>query len=156
MKYGYFKSELGNIKISYEEKIRKIELVDEIDKESEEDELYEIFKDQILEYFAGKRKNFDRLDLLDPQGTSFQKSVWQALLKIPYGETLSYKDIAKMIGRPKAIQAVGTAIGKNPFLIIVPCHRVIKSNGSIGGFAYGRKIKEKLLKIEGFDFNLKA
>lgn len=156
MKYGYFKSELGNIKISYEEKIRKIELVNKLSENSEENELFTFFKVQILEYLAGSRKNFDRLDLLDPQGTSFQKSIWQALLKIPYGETCSYKDIAKMIGRPKAIQAVGTAVGKNPFLIIVPCHRVIKSNGSIGGFAYGRKIKEKLLKIEGFDFNLKA
>lgn len=156
MKYGYFKTPLGSIKISYDQKIRKIELVDEIDKDSEDEELYEVFKDQILEYLAGKRKNFDRLDLLDLEGTTFQKSVWQALLKIPYGETRSYKEIAKMIGNPKATQAVGTAVGKNPFLIIIPCHRVIKSDGSIGSFAYGKEIKEKLLKIEGLDFNPKS
>lgn len=156
MKYGYFKSKLGTIKISYKEKIRKIELVDEIDEDNEEEELFKVFKDQIIEYLAGSRNNFDHLDLLDIEGTAFQKSVWQALLKIPYGETRSYKDIAKMIGRPKATQAVGTAIGKNPFLIIIPCHRVIKADGSLGGFAYGKKIKEKLLKIEGFDFNLKS
>lgn len=149
MKYGFFESPLGIIKISYEAKIRKIELVDEIDENSEENELFNIFKDQLLKYFEGKRKTFDKLDLLDPKGTAFQKSVWQALLKIPYGKTSSYKEIAKAIGRPKATQAVGTAIGKNPFLIIIPCHRVIKADGFLGGFAYDREIKRKLLKIEG-------
>lgn len=149
MKYGFFESPLGIIKISYEAKIRKIELVDEIDENSEENELFNIFKDQLLEYFEGKRKTFDKLDLLDPKGTDFQKSVWRSLLKIPYGETSSYKEIAKNIGNPRATQAVGTAIGKNPFLIIIPCHRVIKADGSLGGFAYGREIKRKLLKIEG-------
>ncbi len=149
MKYGFFESPLGIIKISYEAKIRKIELVDEIDENSEENELFNIFKDQLLEYFEGKRKTFDKLDLLDPKGTAFQKTVWRSLLKIPYGETSSYKEIAKTIGNPRATQAVGTAIGKNPFLIIIPCHRVIKADGSLGGFAYGREIKRKLLKIEG-------
>ncbi|WP_223418168.1 methylated-DNA--[protein]-cysteine S-methyltransferase [Anaerococcus murdochii] len=123
--------------------------MDEIDENSEENELFNIFKDQLLEYFEGKRKTFDKLDLLDPKGTAFQKTVWRSLLKIPYGETSSYKEIAKTIGNPRATQAVGTAIGKNPFLIIIPCHRVIKADGSLGGFAYGREIKRKLLKIEG-------
>lgn len=149
MKYGFFESPLGIIKISYEAKIRKIELVDEIDENSEENELFNIFKDQLLEYFEGKRKTFDKLDLLDPKGTDFQKSVWQALLKIPYGKTSSYKEIAKSLRKPRATQAVGTAVAKNPFLIIIPCHRVIKADGSLGGFAYGREIKRKLLKIEG-------
>lgn len=154
MKYGFFESPLGIIKISYEAKIRKIELVDEIDENSEENELFSIFKDQLLEYFEGKRKTFDKLDLLDPKGTDFQKTVWRSLLKIPYGETSSYKEIAKTIGNPRATQAVGTAIGKNPFLIIIPCHRVIKADGSLGGFAYGRETKRKLLKIEGINFPL--
>lgn len=154
MKYGFFESPLGIIKISYEAKIRKIELVDEIDENSEENELFNIFKDQLLEYFEGKRTNFDHLELLDPKGTDFQKSVWRFLLKIPYGETSSYKEIAKNIGNPRATQAVGTAIGKNPFLIIIPCHRVIKADGSLGGFAYGRETKRKLLKIEGINFPL--
>ena len=152
MKYGFFESPLGIIKISYEAKIRKIELVDEIDKNSEENELVNIFKDQLLEYFEGKRTNFDHLELLDPKGTAFQKSVWQTLLKIPYGKTSSYKEIAKTIGNPRATQAVGTAVGKNPFLIIFPCHRVIKADGSLGGFAYGREIKRRLLEIEGINF----
>lgn len=154
MKYGFFESPLGIIKISYEAKIRKIELVDEIDENSEENELFNIFKDQLLEYFEGKRTNFDHLELLDPKGTDFQKSVWRFLLKIPYGETSSYKEIAKNIGNPRATQAVGTVIGKNPFLIIIPCHRVIKADGSLGGFAYGRETKRKLLKIEGINFPL--
>lgn len=154
MKYGFFESPLGIIKISYEAKIRKIELVDEIDENSEENELFNIFKDQLLEYFEGKRKTFDKLDLLDPKGTDFQKSVWQALLKIPYGKTSSYKEIAKSIRKPRATQAVGTAVGKNPFLIIIPCHRVIKADGSLGGFAYGREIKRRLLEIEGINFPL--
>lgn len=149
MKYGFFESPLGIIKISYEAKIRKIELVDKIDEDSEENELFNLYKDQLLEYFEGKRTSFNHIDLLEAKGTAFQKSVWQALLKIPYGKTSSYKEIAKTIGKPKACQAVGTAIGKNPFLIIVPCHRVIKSDGSLGGFAYGEEIKKALLKIEG-------
>lgn len=149
MKCGYFKSQIGIIKISYEEKIKKIELVDKITGKSEGDEIFLLFKTQILEYLEGERKSFDHLDLLSLEGTDFQKSVWQALLKIPYGKTSSYKNIAKFIGNPKAVRAVGSAIGKNPFLIIIPCHRVIKSDGSLGGFAYGSGIKKKLLKIEG-------
>lgn len=152
MKYGFFESPLGIIKISYEEKIRKIEVVDEIDENSEENDLFILFKNQLLEYFEGKRTSFDHLELLDPKGTAFQKSVWQALLKIPYGKTRSYKKIAKAIGKPGATQAVGTAIGKNPILVIIPCHRVIKTDGSIGGFAYGSQIKRRLLEIEGINF----
>lgn len=154
MKYGYFKSPLGTIKISYEEKIKKIELVNEIDKKSHDQPIFNTFKDQILEYLEGKRTSFDHLDLLDLEGTDFQKSVWQALLKISYGKTSSYKEIANAIGKPKATQAVGTAIGKNPFLIIIPCHRVIKTDGSLGGFAYGKEIKKTLLEIEGHNFSI--
>ncbi|WP_308652979.1 methylated-DNA--[protein]-cysteine S-methyltransferase [uncultured Anaerococcus sp.] len=152
MKYGFFESPLGIIKISYEEKIRKIELVDEIDENSEENGLFILFKNQLLEYFVGKRTGFDHLELLDPKGTAFQKSVWQALLKIPYGKTRSYKEIAKAIGKPGATQSLGTAIGKNPILIIVPCHRVIRADGTLGGFAFGSQIKRRLLEIEGINF----
>ena len=148
MNCGYFKSQIGIIKITYEEKIKKIELVNEIKGESCENELFKLFRDQILEYLSGSRKDFDQLDLLDLEGTDFQKSVRKALLKIPYGKISSYKKIANEIGNPKAVRAVGTAVGKNPFLIIIPCHRIIKSDGSLGGFAYGSEIKRKLLKIE--------
>lgn len=154
MKYGFFESTLGIIKISYEEKIRKIELVEKIEGQSEEDEIFIFFKTQLLEYLEGKRKTFDKLDLLDLKGTDFQKSVWQALLKIPYGKTSSYKEIAQIIGKPKATQAVGTAVGKNPFLIIIPCHRIIRADGTLGGFAYGKEIKKALLEIEGHNFFL--
>ena len=153
MKCGYFKSQLGIIKISYGERIKKIELAGEISGKSDEDQIFLIFKKQILEYLSGQRKSFDHLDLLDLEGTDFQKSVWQALSNIPYGKTSSYKDIANQIGKPKATRAVGTAVGKNPFLIIIPCHRVIKTDGSIGGFAYGSEAKRKLLKIEGINLN---
>lgn len=155
MKYGFFNSPLGLIKISYEDKIKKIELVDKIDKPCKEDEIFILFKKQILDYLAGKRTTFDHLELLDLEGTDFQKSVWLALLQIPFGKTLSYKDIAKAIARPKSTRAVGTAVGKNPFLIIIPCHRVIKSDGSLGNFAYGKNIKKKLLEIEELTCNFK-
>lgn len=81
-------------------------------------------------------------------GTDFQMNVWKALLKIRYGETVSYSHIANLIENPKAIRAVGTAIGQNPIPIVIPCHRVIAKDGSIGGFSSGLHIKEKLLKIE--------
>ena len=149
MNCGYFKSQIGIIKISYEEKIKKIELANEFPGKSEKDEVFHLFKNQILEYLSGTRKNFDHLDLLDLGGTDFQKSVWKALLEIPYGQTSSYKQIANLIGNPKAVRAVGTACGNNPFLIIIPCHRIVKSDGSLGGFAYGSEVKKKLLKLEG-------
>lgn len=104
-------------------------------------------KQELTEYFQGRRKEFD-LPLIF-QGTQFQNAVWQALLTIPYGTTVSYKEVCKRSGRERAYQAVGTAIGKNPFLILAPCHRVIASDGSIGGFALGIDFKRRLLSIEG-------
>lgn len=101
---------------------------------------------QLKEYFLGKRKQF-HLEL-DFKGTEFQKSVWNELLKIPYGTVKTYSDIAKSIGRPKSTRAVGAANGKNPISIIAPCHRVIGINGSLTGFAGGLKAKEFLLKLE--------
>lgn len=98
-------------------------------------------------YFSGHLRTF-KLDY-NLHGTDFQKKVWEALLTIPYGETVSYQDIAKRINNPKAVQAVGTAIGKNPCAITVPCHRVINKNGELGGFAGGIEKKVLLLKHEG-------
>lgn len=102
---------------------------------------------QVREYFAGKRREFD-LDLA-PTGTAFQESVWEALRKIPYGETRSYGELARSIGRPKAARAVGAANGANPISLFIPCHRVIGADGSLTGFAFGEAIKEKLLRHEG-------
>ena len=101
---------------------------------------------QLSEYFAKKRKTFDIP--LKLEGTEFQKSVWHALMKIPYGKTATYLEIAETIGNPKASRAVGMANNKNKIPIVIPCHRVIGSNGSLTGYAGGLEIKKKLLNIE--------
>ncbi len=102
--------------------------------------------DQLRKYLKGELRRFDcRLDL---QGTPFQEKVWSVLAKIPYGQTRSYRDIAKTIGHPKAFRAVGNANGRNSIPLIVPCHRVIESNGGLGGFGHGIKVKKRLLDIE--------
>jgi methylated-DNA-[protein]-cysteine S-methyltransferase len=101
---------------------------------------------QLGEYFAGRRKTFTVK--LDFAGTTFQNKVWQALLAIPFGQTRSYGDIAKKIGKPKAFRAVGAANGRNPISIIAPCHRVIGSGGKLTGFAGGLKTKAQLLALE--------
>ncbi|MCL6244745.1 MULTISPECIES: methylated-DNA--[protein]-cysteine S-methyltransferase [Acinetobacter] len=101
---------------------------------------------QLNEYFAGKRQQFDLP--LDFEGTAFQQQVWQALLTIPFGETRSYKQIAEQIGNVKAVRAVGAANGKNPISIIAPCHRVVGANGKLVGFAGGLENKDILLKLE--------
>lgn len=102
---------------------------------------------QLGEYFAGKRKTFTVK--LDFTGTEFQTRVWKALLDIPFGETRSYGDIARQLGRPTASRAVGAANGKNPISIIAPCHRVIGSTGKLTGFAGGLQAKARLLALEG-------
>jgi len=101
---------------------------------------------QLREYFAGTRTAFDLP--LDFTGTDFQKSVWQALLTIPFGETRSYAQIARQIGKPKAMRAVGAANGRNPISIVAPCHRVIGANGTLTGFAGGLDAKAHLLALE--------
>ena len=101
---------------------------------------------QLKAYFAGKLHSFS-LDI-NPIGTEFQKRVWQELLKIPYGTTTYYGQLAEKIGNPKASRAVGMANGKNPIPVIIPCHRVIGKNGSLTGFGGGLKIKEQLLQLE--------
>ena len=106
---------------------------------------------QLSEYFAGERSDFDIPLLLE--GTDFQQSVWQELLKIPYGQTLSYGDLAVKLGKQGGMRAVGSANGKNPIPIIVPCHRVIAADGSLGGYSGGLDIKHKLLDLESQKFS---
>lgn len=101
---------------------------------------------QLNEYFLGKRKSFNLP--INPVGTDFQKRVWEELIKIPYGETRTYKEIASNIGKSQASRAVGNANNKNPIGIIIPCHRVIGSNNKLTGYAGGLDKKEKLLKLE--------
>jgi len=103
-------------------------------------------RQQLEEYFAGARKDFDLP--LKLNGTEFQVNVLKALLKIPYGETVSYGEIAKRIGKPRAVRAVGAANGRNPIPIVVPCHRVIGSSGDLTGFGGGLDTKEALLRLE--------
>jgi len=101
---------------------------------------------QLQEYFAGTRTAFDLP--LDVDGTEFQRKVWGQLSRIPYGKTLSYSDVAKKIKNDKAVRAVGTANGRNPLSIVVPCHRVIAADGTLGGYAGGLDVKTRLLEIE--------
>jgi methylated-DNA-[protein]-cysteine S-methyltransferase len=116
------------------------------DEWTREDAPFAVVRKQLEEFFAGSRKTFDLP--LKPAGTEFQKDVLNALQTIPYGETRSYKDIAEAIGRPKAVRAVGGANGNNPIPIIIPCHRVIGSNGSLTGFGGGVAAKQYLLDLE--------
>lgn len=110
------------------------------------DDFFIQYKQQLIEYSQGKRQQFDLL--LNPQGSDFQQQVWQQLIEIQYGQANSYLDIAKKIGNPKACRAVGMANGKNPIPIIIPCHRVIGSNGKLTGYAFGTKLKQQLLNVE--------
>jgi methylated-DNA-[protein]-cysteine S-methyltransferase len=105
---------------------------------------------QLVEYFVGRRRTFDLP--LAPRGTGFQEIVWRALTLIPYGETRSYGELARAIGRPAASRAVGAANGKNPISIIVPCHRVIASSGQLTGYAGGLAAKRWLLEHEARSF----
>ena len=158
----YIETKLGKIGIVEEDsKIVKVIIVNENNKKSKDKEDskndYENYqekdtellleaKKELEEYFEGKRKEFDLP--LEQEGTEFQKRVWNALEKIPYGETRTYKEVAKMIGNEKASRAVGMANNKNNIPIIVPCHRVIGSNGKLIGYALGLDMKKYLLDLE--------
>lgn len=102
---------------------------------------------QLEDYFAGRRQQFTVPLVM--QGTSFQALVWRVLLTIPYGQTRSYGWVARQIGSPGASRAVGNAVGANPLPIMIPCHRVVRSDGSLGGYFYGPEMKRRLLDIEG-------
>ena len=105
------------------------------------------YVDQLREYFAGERREFTFA--LDMRGTEFQLACWRALLAIPYSETRTYADIARAVGRPQGFRAVGMADNRNPIAIVVPCHRVIASDGTLCGYGGGLDLKRKLLELEG-------
>jgi methylated-DNA-[protein]-cysteine S-methyltransferase len=107
---------------------------------------FETVRQQLNEYFEGRRTSFELP--LDVEGTPFQKAVWNELLRIPYGETRSYSDIAKAIGKPEAARAVGMANHDNPVAVVIPCHRVIGRNGALTGYAGGLHLKAQLLSLE--------
>lgn len=149
MKYMFYESPVGRLTILLEEDIIKgVVFGDNVTNfELNEDLLLgsKIFE-EFDGYFSGKSKKFNlKLHL---EGTEFQKAVWGYLHEIPYGETLSYSDLAAKIGSPKAVRAVGNACGRNPIPIIIPCHRVVGKDGSLTGFAGGIDNKKRLLELE--------
>ncbi|WP_297793685.1 methylated-DNA--[protein]-cysteine S-methyltransferase [uncultured Eudoraea sp.] len=148
MTTAFMKTPLGDAKLEGDENglssvtvLEHYEAENDIIPEALEEAVY-----QLNEYFEGNRKHFDLL--LNPEGTEFQKKVWNALLEIPYGKTMSYLELSKKLGDVKAIRAVASANGKNPLWIIVPCHRVIGSDGSLTGYAGGLHRKKWLLNHE--------
>ncbi|MET0357546.1 MAG: methylated-DNA--[protein]-cysteine S-methyltransferase [Cellvibrio sp.] len=118
-----------------------------VDFAEKDNEVLQLTRSQLDEYLIGKRKNFD-IPLLTV-GTDFQRQVWQALINVPYGKTLSYLELARNIGSEKAVRAVAAANGANAISIIIPCHRIIGSNGELTGYAGGLPLKKTLLKLEG-------
>ncbi len=107
----------------------------------------ESFKKELNEYFSGKRRDFHQ-NVIFLEGTDFEKKVWLSLREVPYGETRTYKWLAERIGNSKAARAVGRALSRNPIPIVIPCHRIIESDGSIGGYSGGADIKRRLLDLE--------
>ncbi|PID26939.1 MAG: cysteine methyltransferase [Candidatus Cloacimonadota bacterium] len=159
---SYHRMEIGELVIgSFQEKLcildfRYRKMRDSVDKRvkrgldsiflEKEDRVIQITKEQVKEYLRGERKYFDIPILM--VGTDFQRTVWKELMKIPYGETCSYLDLAKRINNPKAVRAVASANGSNAIALIIPCHRVIQSDGTLGGYGGGLTVKKRLLEIE--------
>lgn len=141
------KSPIGNIGIGEDDgKILTIQFTDNTLLAPNTDILINA-ANELSEYFEGRRKGFDMV--LGPLGTDFQHKVWNKLLKIPYGKTITYLELAKQLGDPNTIRAAASANGKNPLAIVIPCHRVIGSNGSMIGYAGGLDRKQALLQLEG-------
>lgn len=143
------KTKIGTISIIYDEasdKVTSVTLSSQLSSHKNLPEKVKTFQGALTYYFQGKQVS-PSLEM-QLKGTSFQKKVWRELLHIPFGQTRNYQEIAKNIGHAKAYRAVGTAVSKNPYLILIPCHRVLKNDGSIGGFAWGADIKKILLDHE--------
>lgn len=147
-KFAFYTSKIGIIKITYGKFLEKIELTDRINEIDEKSSLSDEVFHNLEKYLKGELKSFKDFDIDKLEGTDFQKNVWKELCNIPYGETRSYKDIAYAINRPRAIRPVATAIGKNPLMILIPCHRVIGSDGKLCGYAYGLSVKKFLIDLE--------
>jgi O-6-methylguanine DNA methyltransferase len=137
-------SEKGLVRLEFESRVQRIDPQDIELKESRE--ALSPYLEELGQYFAGERRLFSIP--LDLRGTEFQLKCWRALLEIPYGETRSYRDLAKAIGHPQAFRAVGMSNNRNPVAIVVPCHRVIAADGSLCGYGGGLDIKRKLLDLE--------
>ncbi|MBQ6900660.1 MAG: methylated-DNA--[Firmicutes bacterium] len=156
MSKGFLETPMGTLEIMAESgKITGVELLrgkaECVEEFTDELDCSEIMKakKQLTEYFDGNRQTFDLN--IELRGTDFQVAVWNVLMTIPYGQTMSYGQVAAAAGKPKAQRAAGSNIGKNPLLIVVPCHRVISGDGSLGGFSSGIENKIILQKIENID-----
>ena len=143
--YGY-NTKIGKIYISADENSILSISLNKPDFYQKETLLIKKAFQELDEYFSGKRKTFDLP--LKLNGTEFQKKIWQELIKIPYGKTISYKELARKAGNEKACRAAGMANNKNKIMIVIPCHRVIGSNGDLTGYAFGLNVKKQLLDME--------
>ncbi|MEJ5307084.1 MAG: methylated-DNA--[protein]-cysteine S-methyltransferase [candidate division WOR-3 bacterium] len=153
--FVYYKSPIGFILIEENDGvITKLDFVNKkkVKKNTHKSELLKKVLEQLDQYFKKKRKNFSIKVLFS--GTEFQKKVLKTICKIPYGKTATYSDIAKLVGNPKAVRAVGNALRQNNVPIIIPCHRIIGKDGGLRGFAGKIKVKEFLLKLENPDFKI--
>ena len=147
----YYNSPIGLLQISADQrKLRGVALVESRTEEERPNFITEQAKAQLEEYFAGERTEFTLFFLYN--GTDFQRQVWSKLSEIPYGKVVTYGQLAAAIGQPTACRAVANAVGQNPYLILLPCHRVVASDG-IGGFRAGVEAKKHLLTLEGINFS---
>ncbi|HSA05918.1 MAG TPA: methylated-DNA--[protein]-cysteine S-methyltransferase [Candidatus Gastranaerophilales bacterium] len=146
MFYDVFENKTVNLFIVWDEKGLKRISFSPIDIKAEK-KRYNLLTEQLKAYFAGELQKFNLEIALE--GSDFQQKVWAELLKIPYGKTVTYKEISAAINNSNANRAVGMACNKNPIPVIIPCHRVIAQNGGLTGYAGGLKLKQKLLKLEG-------
>lgn len=153
MARDYMETALGLLEIVADERIlRRIDLVKERGGEQPNPVTGQV-KAQLQEYFAGKRQQFSLAAM--PEGTDFQQEVWQTMSRIPYGKVVTYGQLAAAMGRPEAVRAVANAVGKNPLLVLLPCHRVVAAKG-LGGFSAGLEAKRKLLALEGVEITQKG
>jgi O-6-methylguanine DNA methyltransferase len=154
--YSYFETKIGRFLTTANQReviglyMTPQKLLPQIHKDWHRKDDIEIFievKRQLSEYLEGKRKKFD-IDYQLVQGTYLQKETWRCLAQIPYGETITYQDLVGLTSYPSAVRAVASAVGKNPLLILLPCHRVVRSDGSVSGYAAGVNVKRLLLTLE--------
>ena len=145
--FAVYETPFGYMRMTYEgDKIIDLEIIKDVDDRGVSTQITDMTYNEIIEYFEGKRKEFDFPYEL--RGTEFQNKVWKALCDIPYGETKTYKDIAIAVGNTKASRAVGMACNRNPIMVAVPCHRVIGSNKKLVGYAGGIDMKRRLIDME--------
>ena len=139
---------LGTLRLTATDRgLRSVGFVEDGEREADDHPVLQQAADELREYFAGTRTHFTVP--LDPAGTEFQRAVWRQLVTIPWGQTVSYAEIARAVGKPRGSQAVGKANGSNPLAIVVPCHRVVGTSGKLTGYAGGIDRKSWLLRHEG-------